>query len=253
VNLALRLSDVIVGLQTAGTVGSASQRVIATDAAGNFKFTLPNGANLTALQVAILNDGRLSTKDSRTSASFLVGYRDVECHGLDHLVCTPHYGAPKVASLSSLALDLFIDETTNPVYNRAVDKTGFEGTSLPLRFWQYQQGTAPIGSGYRKKDPVLGSPTVRTAANILASDPSCTSPDVTPMLMSSSALDSNLAAAALNIAVSRGVFDPYMDAQTWLFAFAKHARCDPSASTRDREIATDFVIAINGAADLDRP
>jgi len=145
-----------------------------------------------------------------------------------------------------LDIPLLLDDAQTPVYNRpaANDGLGFEGNSKTVSYWRFQT-SSNHGRGDFSASELLA---LSAQANTLLGCASGTS-----FTSSDSDLDSNLVAAAYNLASGRGIFDPYTELQNWFFNFAVYIQCQGgSASATDLNLATEFLTFINGASDLDR-
>jgi len=227
------LPNILVGLFNA--TSNLFQRVTLTDSNGHYAFH--DVSNPTALQTVLIEDAFLR-QTTRSSANFLRSTVDIEFG-------VPQYGSPQnIPSNGVSNFALLIDNEQTPSYNRPLNATGFEGDCKPIAFWQFQT----TGSNRKTNYPASVLAAIKTSASQLVSAGSGCTADIS----SSDALQQNLAAASLNLAAGKGIFEPYNVLQWWYFNFGRHVFCDITPSSVDYNMAVQFLSAINSATDLDR-
>jgi len=204
-------------------------RVTLTDRLGAYAFHDIASSSSVALKLLPEAAWRPSL---RSSGNFLRAHK-YDILGHDNVYGDAH-------SLGDATFKLLLDETETPIYNRALAPNSFEGDSKPLSYWRYT--VRRLGEPDAQYGGSLSA--IESAADALIG---CAA-----SIHSSDALEANLRAAALNLAVGRGFFEPYKAVQSWYFAEAAHVFCDKVSSSADRALALRAVTLINDASDIDR-
>lgn len=223
---AIPLAGAIVALSPGG---GAPRHLTMTGADGRYRFVVPALGPDAA--VSLEADGSLRRPShGRTSARFL--------RAASGATDASPYGAPLAVPGAGAAYDfsLALDERADAVYQTASTGHSFKGRPRSPAWWSYNAGAA--------KSDAYGAASVPAPETVSACDAAAALLDdclaLTPQEMLSSAADDglrDLAAAALNHASNRGVFEPYRDAERLIVLAARSALCRPEGERNASEVA----------------
>jgi len=185
---------------------------------------------LTSLRLMMLQDGilrpvlRSSGNWLRVNQYDILGENDVV--GVAHNVSSPIF-------------NMLIDEEQQPVYNRALSYNSFQGDAKPLAWWRFMM------SNLGELEDNLSQTDFNTWNSAAVSLLSCSA-----SISSSSPLEANLKAAALNEVSGRGIFEPYRMLQGWMIQYAEHIFCAGISNASDQSVAMLFMQDINTSSDI---